>query len=367
MASASEGGVFAALRRSIAERSGRTQVTLTGSGTEALVRCLEFLKRTRSISTVYLACYTCPELVTAIVAAGVRAHPLPVDEKTLEIDFTNFPRDASGAIILSNLYGLVDRLPQGFSNLSVIDDACQAFLSQRNDHGAIVGGVKSTLGVLSFGRGKGLCGIGGGAVLGEIHQPADSDTPKESGVERLKYLAMLAFEHPSFYTLLKQAPGLGLGKTVYHREFVRHGFGNVAGQVALAALLQAETQRSTFISNARLWNRALAGSGVCEPFVARGLSFTGEVAPIRYPILLPTQQMRDRALELLTHAGLGASGSYPASIQELCRGESQLVMTDSKSGDVVSKRIITLPVHRFVQKNDIEVGAEIISVVTRSA
>lgn len=329
-------------------------VLLTESGTVALSIIFSALRQ-HGVSRVSCGAYTCPDIVTAAISAGVTLDLLDIDERTLE------PERSDGVVLLSNLYGLPDRRPGDAS--IIIDDGCQAALSLTPD--GYVGSRRGCIGVLSFGRGKSLSGIGGGAVIiGSgisadlvqlVQERANTEIFSRTSLLReggqwLKAILSWALAYPALYTIPASLPFLRLGETTFHRKLSHPPWANAMGYTALAVLSRSNELRRIQVQNARRWHEALKPLDLVEPFVERGYDFDGSTVPIRYPVLLPTGERRDRLLPKLGR--YGASRSYPAVLPDLCPemfGDLEL-----SGARFVSQRILTLPVHEHVSEGDVE-------------
>ncbi|HEV2146488.1 MAG TPA: DegT/DnrJ/EryC1/StrS family aminotransferase, partial [Longimicrobiaceae bacterium] len=83
--------------------------TLCGSGTQALQRALEEARRMRGDAPVALPAFTCYDVASAAVGAGVRAALYDVDPATLAPDLDSLERVLSagaGAVVAGPLYGV---------------------------------------------------------------------------------------------------------------------------------------------------------------------------------------------------------------------------------------------------------------------
>jgi dTDP-4-amino-4,6-dideoxygalactose transaminase len=150
---------------------GVREVLCVGSGKEALWFFYNMLARSDSRGVIAMSAYTCPDIAAAAIRSGHKVLAVDVDPKTLEPMFESISESyekSISSLVLSNLYGLVDTLPSELvttrlSPSAIVDDACQAALSD-TPHGK-VGARTGCYGVVSFGRGKALGGVGGGALL----------------------------------------------------------------------------------------------------------------------------------------------------------------------------------------------------------
>ena len=106
-----------------------------------------FFKSIRSLGfekPVAVSAYTCPDVISAIVRAGLHVKLLDVEPSDTRISVTVDKVSDCSAVVLSNLYGLVDQVEDNL-NVFVVDDACQSALSQRRDNR--VGISKNKIGI----------------------------------------------------------------------------------------------------------------------------------------------------------------------------------------------------------------------------
>src|SRR5262245_20162459 len=148
---------------------GAKNVALTGSGTDALTLALRaaLLDRPRVVA---LPAYGCYDLATAVVGSHARAVLYDIEPDTLAPDLESLARALKhqpGALVLVHHYGVPIDVP-AISTLAarhetlLIEDAAQGIGAALRSRPA---GSFGSLAVLSFGRGKGLTGGSGGAVL----------------------------------------------------------------------------------------------------------------------------------------------------------------------------------------------------------
>jgi perosamine synthetase len=363
-----------------------------GSGKESLLACFRALSKGLRHPYVAMSAYTCPDIAVACARAGFKVLPLEVKEASLELDLsahTDAQLSQLSAVVLSNLYGLVDNLAPAIklaesSGCIIVDDACQALLSKRNGHH--VGVCPNTYGVLSFGRGKAICGVGGGAVVisgkntaeATISQTANRqmisteelrhlqlDNPKGAlcAVHCLSGFLSWCLERPWLYWLPAKLPFLGLGKT--EPDFSFRGASITESQLlhAYAQWKSHSIRAQSCIETANQWSDLLLDTALIQPFCKRGFDFSGSVVPIRYPVIFPSAELRDKAFRCLQKHGLGASCSYPKALDGYPELKEVLVESNFPVAKSIARRILTLPVHRYVEKKDIDRGAAIIKEI----
>ncbi len=353
----------AVLANRLCTRFSFSEVLPVCNGTEALYRLFQNASLGSKIGSVLMSAYTCPDIAYAAVKAGVKVIPLDIDSGTLEmrLDRTLGSDDVT-AVVLSNLYGLPDSF-SGFEKLvprpQIIDDGCQSLLSSINGKHV---GARTGFGVLSFGRGKALCGIGGGAVLSTEPQNRNYGLEPTSYLGELRDLLVLtlswALEHPLLYSIPTALPFLEIGETTIKERNFSKSPGLISILATLANLKTVDANAKHAVAIARGWHDRLPGLGLQEPFINRGFTFDGSVVPLRYPILFADSERRKRVEKAL--ARFGGSVSYNKTLFDFPELVPHLVGDRCKEADSVSKRLLTLPTHKYVTERDMDAVQQII-------
>lgn len=162
-----QGPLCAGLRTFLASQFACTGATLTDSGTAALHLCLLALRERHPHKTrVLLSSYVCPEVVGAVIQAGLEPALADVSEDSLNVDMNSMARlvdSKSLALICTNIGGVPDDYAHAAQfEIPVISDCAQAIGSRVDDSDVATEGLFS---ILSFGSTKMVTAGGGGAVL----------------------------------------------------------------------------------------------------------------------------------------------------------------------------------------------------------
>jgi perosamine synthetase len=343
------------------------QVISCGSGKEALYWIFQAISKHAKYSkkpVVLVSAYTCPDIAAVALRANLIVHPVNINHATLEMDITSVSPDIlkqTCAVVLSNLYGLIDPIAE-WKDLSkmyefvIIDDACQAMLSiDSKEH---IGCRDDTYGVISFGRGKALCSIGGGCIivpredclgLAKIMQERVRGD-KISSVGIVYLMLCWLFEKPAFYRIASSMPFLRLGQTRFDVGFKIGDMTNAQVLAAIAQLDNIQRTVKTLTTNTARLSSLLRNCNVIQPFLDREIEHESQMVLIRYPIIFRTKKERDIVATILMREGLGVSFSYPAILK-------------SYLGDKTREHgpnLLTLPVHRYVTEADMIKSYEII-------
>ena len=298
--------------------------------------------------------------------------PHTLDYDPARLAATDFSRVL--AIVATNLYGLPER-PAGARRHSpathgvfLIDDAAQAM-------GATVGGRRSgtwgDAGLFSFDKGKNVSAIDGGVLTVTRRRPRGGPRPR-SGRTAQPAGADLGRAHRQGPGLRGAAaavalrdgptriPQLELGKTVFTTDFPLDG-----PDPALAALAATMLPRLDAFTAARRANAAAYLERLAAIPGIRTIAPVATAAPVylRLPVLCATESAKQRAIAALTAAGIGASGSYPASLADV--REVQAVMAagpvSAEGGREVARCIVTLPTHPYVTISDIDRAVDVLA------
>jgi dTDP-4-amino-4,6-dideoxygalactose transaminase len=133
----------------------------------------------------------------------------------------------TGVVVAANLFGypldwgLIRTLADEVGSV-VVEDAAQGIGTMWGER---MGGSQAELSVLSFGRGKGWTGSGGGALLlrgsfASADPPALLPPPSSVASMATRALAQWILARPALYGIPAHMPGLGLGET-HFREPTR--------------------------------------------------------------------------------------------------------------------------------------------------
>jgi dTDP-4-amino-4,6-dideoxygalactose transaminase len=353
----------AQLRSELARRLGARHVALFRSGREALRTALAAAARATGRSEVLLPAYTCFSVPAACVAAGLRVRLMDLDERGRLLPDSVSERDwrTAAAWLADNLFGLPSPLEPLAARAAEagawrIDDAAQAFGAGTPD-GPV--GSRGDVGLLSFGRGKPLSGLGGGALVwGSVPLEAVEQSPARAPLRAVARWGVyaLAARRPIF-GLLASIPALGIGETPYDPGFDRGGIEGPAAALALAALADSAAAASERRARAHRIAARLAELGSdFEPLLeANGCS---GVFP-RLAVLAPDAKRRDAALERLRVQG--ATAMYPRPLGAIEELAPHLVGDPRCPGAArFCSRLLTLPTHDGVSGAAIERMAQVL-------
>jgi len=343
---------------------GNRRITLYPSGTAALARAITncAARSTTSAPEVIIPAYGCPDLVAACLHASVYPRLVDVlpshwsyDPEALK---SNLSRDTV-AVVAVNLLGIGDGAAELASlcksrGILLIQDSAQHLPRQVTEWpGDYV--------ILSFGRGKPLNLLHGGAMIENSATPgrhsADPNPARYTLRDRLlaSEAAALGFNfltRPHAYRLLSMVPGTGLGDVTYKP------LGNAAplpecewDRVGIAFELYRQKQsyrRDVWASSLDEWSamgiRALNCPGSPPP-----------TEPLRLALMAPCETARDTLVNTLTENGLGASRFYGtdltsvAAIPEVVKSQGPF-----PNAKTLASRLFTLPTHDLLSATELD-------------
>lgn len=337
------------------------------SGTAALAAAILAAIKLKGVSTpeVILPAYGCPDLVSAAVFAGAKPVlvDLEPDRPWMDLDqVSGHANTHTVAIIAASLCGIPERMDAlrkiaEACSVLLIEDSAQAFPVQ-NDGSFWTGDLVA----LSFGRGKPVSLLGGGALLFREEVLADL-MPEDVDKSRVKYSKQALFRlkavlynlmiTPGMYWIPQGLPFLHLGETQYKplsgidaMDSVRCGLlavnvdkyqqYNAIVQVSLANLMQEPD---------------IAGKGIIDlPAVCRAPQHQ---RLLRYPLLVEPEY-REWIYHCLRHEGLGPSRMYPASLPGIPGLETLLESQGTfPAAEDFARCVLTLPTHSRARSVDI--------------
>lgn len=343
----------------LAQTFSARRVLLTDSGTSALVLALRIL--VGHGGTVAFPAYTCVDLAAAAVYAGVKVRLYDIDPTTLSPDLDSILhvlKEGVAAVVVAHLYGFPADVPAVTElarshGASVIEDAAQG--AGATLRGARLGSY-GPLTVLSFGRGKGVTGGSGGALLATIPDfeermaSASRFTGTRAGWRDLAVAtSQWIFGRPALYSIPAATPGLRLGEMVYHPAREPAALSAVAAALVRASLPVAEQEIAVRRRNAEVLMAAVArATGVAAIQPVSG----GTPGYLRFPV----RDLRRRA----EAPRLGILRAYPRTLMEQEELRSCLYPNERApaGADELGRTLFTLPVHSLVTPRDLnELGA----------
>jgi perosamine synthetase len=347
------------LRSLLGERYKARRVVLTGSGTQALTLAIRSSAPTGRAPLVALPAYSCYDLVSAAVGAGARMVFYDVDPASLGPDASSLAEVCAlkpDAVVIAPLYGIpVDweaaRGTVAAIGALLVEDAAQGLGAGWK--GQAVGSL-GDVSILSFGRGKGWTGGGGGALLErrvETAAPDPTAAPRPDLDVAGKAAAQWLLGRPTLYWLPAQLPWLGLGETEYRPPREPEPIPALAAALVLAHDQDAQRECDIRKKNAEELLARLELGGALEHLSAVRPPEGAEPGYLRLPLLTPSGMAGFPDQEAARAAGI--MPGYPRSLPELRAAKaSSLSGPPTPGAERLARTLITLPTHRLLSRRD---------------
>lgn len=315
---------------------------------------------------VVLPGYGCPDLVAAAEFAGV--HPVLADIGSNDpgYDLAVLPAALSAntvAVVAVNFLGIKERLAELRqimpADVAIIEDNAQWFPEPADD-------LSGDFVCLSFGRGKPVSLLGGGALLiNELfaHEvlpllpivPASAPSPSYA----FKVFAYNGLLHPLAYGLVSRNPLFKLGRTVF-KPLAEVAAMDAQRQSLLAANCRQHVMRSRAIEEKL--RVVIAHNPRLHDVAATVMQRGGRL--LRYPVLCEDAEQQSALLGQLQQAGLGATAMYQRVLPEIPNvAERVTIATELRGARSFAERLLTLPVHSRVTDRHV---TEIEKIVVRN-
>lgn len=328
-------------------------VELLGSGTQSLGLAITHaaIRSKSKLRRVIVPAYGCPDLISACIQARVEPKLVDVASSGWGYDSEALHRAASEgciAVVLVNFLGVGDDRESTLRSLDgldvpVVHDSAQSIPTMPEKWAGDV--------VLSFGRGKPINLLHGGALIsaGRRH----SDAPVSLRNEMLDSIAMaIAFNIltiPLVYHWARHVPRFQVGATRYKppselRRIPESTYSRIGA--ALKDYLD------------RKWENPwlpVVGGWASKGIVPLCASATKQdVRLLRMPLLAQSRAHRDKIVSLLSSRGLGASPMYGTSLPSVSGvPRSVLAQGPFRNADRLADRLFTLPTHASVTSADV--------------
>jgi dTDP-4-amino-4,6-dideoxygalactose transaminase len=326
---------------------------------------------------VAMPAYTCFSVAAAVVRAGLKIYPVEMIPASLDFDYRQMAQlpERLLCIITANLFGLVNDVPR-ISRIAdskgafVVDDAAQSFGSFRDGRAS---GTAADIGIFSLGRGKPLPAGEGGVIVTNsftlskvLQTEAQCLPPYSTALELqlfLKNVLGSVFLSPQLYSIPNSMKFLKLGVTEFNPNFPVRRMSKIAQALfgEMARNLQNIVRSCTVNANDLLTAVSqIPGFSTLTPSVSCRPGF------VRFPLLAHDQTQRDQAVRDLWRAGIGATPFYPRAICDIAGIDAHMAVADfhRPGAEEISRRLLTLPTHSFVQTCDIQCIASTLAQTT---
>ena len=340
------------LASELRQRYSASECVLTDSGTSALVLALRHMLPEDGI--IALPGYGCVDITSAVRFAGIRVRLYDVDPDTMSPDLDSLKRVLERgvqAVLVAHYYGYpadvaaVRALTSSFG-VPILEDAAQAA------GGSVEGMLLGSLGdasILSFGRGKGLFGGRGGALL--VRSLSDAPTldlslgSRRGVAEWCGAAAQWALGRPELYALPASIPALRLGEMVYRPAREPRTLSTAAASLVRASLEAEAHERDLRMRKAAVYAALAHDAKQLTPI--RPIE-GAEPGYLRFAVI-------DRSGLRRPAARLGIMSGYPRTLGEQTELTPQLMPrgTAIPGAEQLCRSVFTLPTHIRVDRTDL--------------
>jgi len=347
--------------QNISKYIGCKNCILTYSGRTALYVLLKAhgLKKNDEI---IMPAYMCETVSQLLVDMGFRLNFVDIEKDTYNISINDLNEKVnknSRAIIAVHMFGNPCDMKgiieiANDHNLIVIEDAAQAMGAEYN--GRKVGAIGDS-GFFSFGRGKPITAMEGGAIVTNDDRIAEksreiiSSFEKQKIKERIsiifKLLGYSSLRNRVIYRLIhKYVRNENIRKDI-NISNLRFKFSHTQASIGMIQLSKLDEFNRVRVENARFLRGHLKGTeGINLPIV---LSNTKPIY-LRFPIRVDTESKRDKLMSKLKKLGIESSVVYPVTLPYIYS------MNPDKyaNAEEVVRKMLALPTHPLVRKEDLE-------------
>ncbi|MFC1640304.1 DegT/DnrJ/EryC1/StrS family aminotransferase [Gemmatimonadota bacterium] len=344
-----------AVRKLIFDFYRPLDLILTDSGTSALTLALGSACERVGRKLVALPAYCCYDVATAADGAGVEVVLYDVSPDTLGPVLDSLAAALThkpAAVVLAHLYGV----PIDFDTILPLIAKTDALLVEDAalGHGASYRGrplgAFGSLSVLSFGRGKGVTGGSGGALLANDVAGASvlkDCVPKVGPADRgfgtiMATAAQWLVGRPLLYWLPASLPFLKLGETIYKPTHAPISMSAAATAILAKNWRLASSEAEERKSNgAQLYTIVEDLDGVQQPLVKSEC----EAGYLRFPLVVD-----DELLPPFRTTGarrLGIMPGYPTSLIDLegFTGRCRTTDCECSAARNLANNLFTVPTH----------------------
>ena len=343
------------------------KIRLFHSGTAALAASVKvaIARRGNATPEVLLPAYGCPDLISAILHAGAKPILVDLRKNTPWLDHEQLVQkitERTAAIIGVNFLGVQERMERlraiaDNAGVLLIEDSAQCLLDPASDLVA-----RGDLIIQSFGRGKPVSLLGGGAILyrdellgarlADIMPSAvpDADDCLSARLKIRLYNVLLS---PHIYGLAARLPFLHIGATRFKPLLnISPASFHVESRLAANVGLYRCNKHG-----AQDWIGAMLAKVSAAAIVdLTRLTQAGQHPRLlRYPLLITNSDLRVQLYRRLHDAGLGVSKMYPHTLPNIPGLENIFDKRERYPfAELFARSILTLPTHRGVSQHHVE-------------
>ena len=351
--------------QNISEYIGCEHGILTYSGRTALYVLLKAYELKKN-DEIIMPAYMCETVSQLLIDMGFRLNFVDMENDTYNIsidDLTEKVNKNTKAIIAVHMFGNPCDIKSVMEiandhNLIVIEDAAQAMGAEYN--GRKVGAISDS-GFFSFGRGKPITAMGGGAIVTNNDKIAKkareicNSFKKQKKRERIsiffKLLGYSSIRNRIFYHLIHKHVRKDTLRKDINITNLGFDFMNTQASIGLIQLSKLDEFNRSRMENARfLIEHLKVLDGVNLPIVLPN----AKPIYLRFPIRMDAESKRDKLMSNLKKSGIESSVVYPVPLPHV----HGINTTNYVNTQEVVRKMLALPTHPLVQKEDLETMVE---------
>jgi dTDP-4-amino-4,6-dideoxygalactose transaminase len=326
----------------------------TAALSAAILACVNLSDHRAQDTEIIIPAYACPDLVSAILYAGAKPVLVDLEPNSPQLSISQLKgsiTENTVAVIAVNFLGLQEKATQlrqicSDHGIFLIVDSAQWFPKSINTQSWV-----GDFNVISFGRGKPVNLLAGGAVLttqAAYHDSLLNIKQQSSGFIRqtLKFLKIIFFNlaiHPRFYGIFIRFPGLNVGDTVYKP------LTKISAMDSLHRGLIKSNIRKYQHQNSCSWKIHKKLATISNRYLIDLLpdeSTEYSSVLLRYPILIRDTAIKDEFLRQTKD--FGVSVFYPRPLNEIPGLEGILQSQAFPNASEFADYLVTLPTHEHV-------------------
>lgn len=348
---------------------------LISSGTAALYVILKALSTNEERNEIIIPAYTCPSVSAAVIKAGLKVRLCDIKQENFGYDLDALKRTISPktlCVVVVHLFGIQENIYEiktlcHEKGVILIEDAAQGFgaiavKENETSQPQVMLGAIGDIGFYSFGRGKPLTLIHGGAIVTNNQEYAEKIKKSCDSLLSLSLMKKIKifietvlysiFFHPRLYWIPNSLAFLKLGETIFSLNFTANKmvvFSTLIGSVLLDNINYLKSQRENALDYYKQF--LTTDNGIISN------CYIDKIGSLltRLPIIFNEPAKREKIRVELLSQGIGTSGFYPVPLNKQ-EGLPQYLeyIEDYPNAAYVSKRILTLPLHSHITENDVK-------------
>jgi len=342
------------------------KISFFQSGTSALAAAILASIKVKGYQAeqaeVILPAYGCPDIISATILAGAKPVLVDFEENLPWMSLQQLKKkisDNTVAVIAINFLGIPERMTELKQilqplKITLIEDSAQGFpIQDANRY------WQGDINIVSFGRGKPVNLLGGGAVFcmqEDLNQALPKFTVEQESLSasmkyQLKIFIYNLTINPILYALLVRLPGLKIGQTLFKPPQNIEAISK-SNLDRLSTNLELYRQQNGIAQHINHGLISLHQHQLTD--LTTTTDFDLNKPLLRYPLLIKSTKLRDQFYQ--ENKKFGLSLMYPVALNKI-KGLEQIVDAETcyPNAENFASRLITLPVHNDVTDNDIEI------------